>query len=684
MIQVAYSDTTPGVAQTYDALGRVVSVSDASGTRTNVYDADGNLASETFSGINKTIVRHYDSFGRSTGYSVGNTRKTTLSYDAASGRLVGMVAGSDSFAWEYLAGTNLKSKLTYPNAATAEWTYEAERDLIACVKNTVNGNVISQYDYTHDALGRRVSAVKSGTMMTASENLAYGYNARSELVSAVSDTDANYNYAYAFDHIGNRATEAVAGTENAYATNSLNQYLSVTPAESSAFNPSYDADGNMTSVQTSTGTWNVEYNAENRPVRWTNAATGTVITMTFDSQGRRTEYKSVTNGTQNTWLRFLYDGYLCVQVLYSNEPYNVFKEFVWEPTEPVATRPLVFRYAPNSLNLFYAFDGNKNVSDVFYRLNSNGIGAHYDYAPFGAVTRTHSDSSASFDIVSLNPFRFSSEYYDSELDLVYYNYRHYSPSLGRFLSRDPIAEQGGLNLYAFVKNKVIYGNDIRGLTLLYTERKVSFDEIWKINTGSYALTIDGKTMHPGAAIPRLGAISSSKFLETQKGSCFCAQVISAPKIEIHVLTLLPNTQFYKSKSGSEYTFSDQAMRDLEQHEGRRLSVYQNADKAFFVPTETTGSVALKCGQICRRTKSEARYALEHYILLLQLEATLQAAHYIDEEQKRIGFENTGWDVDVKTHDNWEELYFKRLKPEVVQTVRPAIATWSTPCPESNS
>ena len=203
------------------------------------------------------------------------------------------------------------------------------------------------------------------------------------------------------------------------------------------------------------GTWAVEYNAENRPVRWTNAETGTVITMTFDSQGRRTEYKSVTNGTQNTWLRFLYDGYLCVQVLYSNEPYNVFKEFVWDPTEPVATRPLVFRYAPNSLNLFYAFDGNKNVSDVFYRMTSNGIGAHYDYAPFGGTTRTHSDSSASFDIVALNPFRFSSEYYDSELDLVYYNYRHYSPSLGRFLSRDPIEEQGGLNLYAFVKNSPI-------------------------------------------------------------------------------------------------------------------------------------------------------------------------------------------------------------------------------------
>lgn len=50
--------------------------------------------------------------------------------------MLGLAAGSDDFTWEYLVGTNLKSKPTYPNAATAEWTYDAERDLIARVKNT--------------------------------------------------------------------------------------------------------------------------------------------------------------------------------------------------------------------------------------------------------------------------------------------------------------------------------------------------------------------------------------------------------------------------------------------------------------------------------------------------------------------------------------------------------------------
>ena len=53
-------------------------------------------------------------------------------------------------------------------------------------------------------------------------------------------------------------------------------------------------------------------------------------------------------------------------------------------------------------------------------------------------------------------------FHDPELDLVYYNYRHYSPTDGRFLSRDPIEEQGGLNLYAFTGNSPIEKRDILG------------------------------------------------------------------------------------------------------------------------------------------------------------------------------------------------------------------------------
>ncbi len=39
---------------------------------------------------------------------------------------------------------------------------------------------------------------------------------------------------------------------------------------------------------------------------------------------------------------------------------------------------------------------------------------------------------------------------DFESGLVYFGYRFYIPSLGRWLNRDPLQEQGGINLYGYV------------------------------------------------------------------------------------------------------------------------------------------------------------------------------------------------------------------------------------------
>ena len=51
--------------------------------------------------------------------------------------------------------------------------------------------------------------------------------------------------------------------------------------------------------------------------------------------------------------------------------------------------------------------------------------------------------------------RFSTKYFDSETGLYYYGYRFYSPSLMRWLNRDPIEEKGGLNLYGFCGNNAV-------------------------------------------------------------------------------------------------------------------------------------------------------------------------------------------------------------------------------------
>jgi len=64
--------------------------------------------------------------------------------------------------------------------------------------------------------------------------------------------------------------------------------------------------------------------------------------------------------------------------------------------------------------------------------------------------------------VGKSPFLFSSEYLDSETGLVYYNYRYYSPELGRWTKRDSIEEDGGFNVYGFVGNQAVNQTDYLG------------------------------------------------------------------------------------------------------------------------------------------------------------------------------------------------------------------------------
>lgn len=76
-----------------------------------------------------------------------------------------------------------------------------------------------------------------------------------------------------------------------------------------------------------------------------------------------------------------------------------------------------------------------------------------------------------------NPFRFATKYTDIETGLVQYNTRYYSPSLGRFINRDSIGEAGGLNLYAYVSNRVPNAFDYLGMDptdadSLYSRRRM--------------------------------------------------------------------------------------------------------------------------------------------------------------------------------------------------------------------
>ena len=60
-----------------------------------------------------------------------------------------------------------------------------------------------------------------------------------------------------------------------------------------------------------------------------------------------------------------------------------------------------------------------------------------------------------------NPFRYSGEYYDEETGFIYLRARYYDPTIGRFISEDPIRD--GLNWYAYCNNNPVMYVDPSGL-----------------------------------------------------------------------------------------------------------------------------------------------------------------------------------------------------------------------------
>ena len=76
-------------------------------------------------------------------------------------------------------------------------------------------------------------------------------------------------------------------------------------------------------------------------------------------------------------------------------------------------------------------DGRKNITDII-PCAGNSQSLSYQYAPYGEALI--------YGVNATNAcrFSFSSEYVDEELGLMYYNYRHYAPREGRWLSRDPV------------------------------------------------------------------------------------------------------------------------------------------------------------------------------------------------------------------------------------------------------
>jgi RHS repeat-associated protein len=87
--------------------------------------------------------------------------------------------------------------------------------------------------------------------------------------------------------------------------------------------------------------------------------------------------------------------------------------------------------------------------------NTGTVHARYAYDPYGRMTQLSGNLTADFG--------FTGSYFHGATGLNLTLYRAYDPNLGRWLSRDPIEENGGLNLYRYAGDNPINLVDPLGL-----------------------------------------------------------------------------------------------------------------------------------------------------------------------------------------------------------------------------
>ena len=105
---------------------------------------------------------------------------------------------------------------------------------------------------------------------------------------------------------------------------------------------------------------------------------------------------------------------------------------------------------------YYVHDGLGSVRQL--TTASGDIAETYAYDPFGVPLRGGT---------AYNPFRFTGEAWDAEVELLYLRARYYQPETGRFLTRDAwegnLHRPGTLNRYVYVTNDPVDYTDPSGL-----------------------------------------------------------------------------------------------------------------------------------------------------------------------------------------------------------------------------
>jgi RHS repeat-associated protein len=456
---------------------------------------DGPLA-------NDTVTYTYDELGRVLSRSIANFA-VTYDYDLL-GRIITETSAVGAFSYQYYGVTRRVRTVTYPNGQTSTYAYYAnsgDHRLQEIHHRTSGGVTLSKFNYTYDSVGN----IKTWTQQRdTNPSKAYDleYDRADQLRSAVwRTTDPTptilKRYAYSYDPAGNRTVEQIDNAPVLSAYDSMNRLTSQTPGGTMRFAGTLNEAATVTiegapatvtsdnrftgGAQVGSGTSQVvvkakDYAGNERTNTYEVNVSGSSTTFTYDANGNLT-----SDGTRT----FEWDAEnRLVRVL---EDESTVSEFSYDGfgrrSEKIAagvTRTFVYDMEAVVEERLSSGGTLKNihgpgVDNHLAMLDASGVPSYHISDHLGSVVQSTDQTgqvtlAREYDAYgnllqgdSQGGHAYTGREWDPEIALYYYRARFYDPSMGRFISEDPIGTKGGPNLYAYVAANPARHNDPTGL-----------------------------------------------------------------------------------------------------------------------------------------------------------------------------------------------------------------------------
>ena len=446
--EVAYGYDTDGnlssaaypgetLSYSYDGDGLLLAASNSAGIVANEFDAaTGWLDSSV--GADGTSVSYSRRNGGDVAAITSAAGTTAYSYDAAD-RRTHVASPAGSFDFGYCEWNGKLAASTNGHGFVVEYEYDIMDRATNISWKTTSGATLGGFAYEYDAVGRIVS--RSHTLgdpsqpsqMSQSSEKTYAYDDLDRLAS-------DDGVAYTYDAAGNRMTRTEDGETITY-TLGVGDRLATWTGGSCA----YDFAGNVTRIEhdgrpTLDLTWNSQY-------QLVSVVTNGVFadSYAYDALGRRASTTTL-EGT----IRYVYDdNWQVIADIDDND--NVLVSYTWgEGIDNL----LAVKIGSNSYYPLTDIQG----TIWGYVDSQNNVVARWQYDAWGNVL----DEEVTVPALASLRYRFQGREWSFVTGLTNFRMRWYDAEMGRWLSKDPIGLNGGLNLYTFCGNAPIHFADPLG------------------------------------------------------------------------------------------------------------------------------------------------------------------------------------------------------------------------------